>query len=134
MGKEITFVLLFFIYFSTTKEGQSQNKIDIVINEICTNNQNTLKDKDNDYSSWIELYNRGEKEVDLSGYGLSNEEFIPLKWRFPKNTTIKSNGYLIVFTSDKKSNKDELHTNFELNKNGDFLVLSSPKAKLIDKV
>ena len=134
MGKAIIFVLLILFYFSSAIGGLSQNKIDIIINEICTNNQNTLKDSYGNYSSWVELYNKGEKEVDLSGYGLSNEEYIPLKWTFPKNTTIKSNGYLIVFTSDKKSKEDELHTNFELNKNGDLLFLCNPDAKLIDKV
>ena len=54
------------------------------------NNVKILKDNSDKYFPWVELYNAGEDKVDLSGYGLSNEDYIPLKWTFPKNTVIKS--------------------------------------------
>ena len=112
----------------------SKNKFEVVINEICTNNESTIKDIYDKYSPWVELYNNGPDKVDLSGYGLSNENYIPLKWTFPKNTIIKSKQYLIVFLSDRKFDEDELHTNFGINPKGDFLFLSDPNGELIEKV
>jgi len=112
----------------------SKNKFEVAINEICTNNESTIKDIYDKYSPWVELYNNGPDKVDLSGYGLSNENYIPLKWTFPKNTIIKSKQYLIVFLSDRKFDEDELHTNFGINPKGDFLFLSDPNGELIEKV
>ena len=112
----------------------SKNKFEVVINEICTSNESTIKDIYEKYSPWVELYNNGPDKVDLSGYGLSNENYIPLKWTFPKNTIINSKQYLIVFLSDRKFDEDELHTNFGINPKGDFLFLSDPNGELIEKV
>ena len=72
--------------------------------------------------------------MEISGFGLSNEIYIPLKWTFPQNTIIKPQEYLIVFISNKKSKDNELHTNFELNKNGDFLFFSNSHAEIIEKI
>jgi hypothetical protein len=130
MKKPIILILalLFSISFS-------KNKFEVVINEICSNNENTIKDIFGKFSPWVEFYNAGKNKVDLSGYGLSNENYIPLKWTFPKNTIIDSKQYLIVFLSDRSSSdKNELHTNFEIDPKGDFLFLSDPKGELIEKV
>ena len=128
----ITFIMIF--YFSLSEETLSKYKPNVVINEICTNNKNSLLDSYGEYSPWIELYNFGKNTVDISGYGLSNEGYIPFKWTFPQNTIINSNEYLIVFISDKKSINDELHTNFELDINGDILFFSNKNAELIEKI
>ena len=130
MKKSLLLVLVLFCIISFV-----HNKFDVVINEICPNNVKTLKDNSDKYYPWVELYNAGEDKVDLSGYGLSNEDYIPLKWTFPKNTVIKSKKYLIVFLSDETSLEEgDLHTNFEISPKGDFLYLSDPKGELIEKV
>ena len=124
-------LLLFILIFAISKEKSSENK-KILINEISTNNN--LLDSYGNYSSWIEIYNKGEELLDISGYGLSNEEYIPLKWAFPKDTIINPGEYLIVFTSDKKSKSKEFHTNFQLKNDGDLLIFSKPNAELIEKI
>ena len=126
---------LFIILILFSSIAFSQNKFEVVINEICSNNESTLKDIYGKFSPWVELYNTGLNKVDLSGYGLSNENYIPLKWTFPKNTIINSKQYLIVFLSDRSSSdKDELHTNFEIDSKGDCLFLSEPNGELVEKV
>ena len=126
------FFIIFIISFSFSY--QQKSNIEIKIKEISSNNKKTIKDSYGHYSSWIELYNSGKDSVDISGYGLSNEEFIPLKWTFPKDTIINSGEYLIIFISDKKSKGEEFHTNFELNKEGDFLFFSESNAEIIEKI
>ena len=123
------FLILFFcISFSI-------EKFEVIINEVCTNNENILKNSYDTYSPWVELYNPGENLEDLSGYGLSNEEYIPLKWTFPLNTMIEPKKYLIVFFSEEKSlNNEELHASFQITNDKEQLFFNDPNGKLIEKL
>ena len=125
MRSQIFLFVLLLISVSLTNEVLKNQKV--FINEICTNNNKNLLDSYGGHPSWIELYNPTNNAVDISGYGLSNEGYIPFKWTFPKNTTINPYRFLLVYASEKKSLENELHTNFELDKNGDTLFLSKKK-------
>ena len=114
-------LILFLISFLLHIEKCWSEPFDVFINEISSNNNNRIIDSYGNYSDWIEFYNSGKKEIDLSGFGLSNEFYIPFKWRFPNNSIISPGEYLIIFASDKKSNNKELHLNFKLQKKGDSL-------------
>jgi hypothetical protein len=63
---------------------------DIVINEISYNN-----DANPDPGDWIEIYNKGKQDIDISGWKITdsdpNHQFI-----FAANTWFKANEYLIV--------------------------------------
>ncbi len=126
MKQKIMFILFTFLFTLSNQQ--------VRINEILTNNINNIQDSYGNYSSWAEIYNYGKKSIDISGYGLSNEDYLPFKWRFPKGTILNSGEYLLVFISDKKSKDKELHTNFELNKEGDLLFFSNSNAELIEKI
>ena len=134
LPKNIFHLLIFLICLLLIINNIYSEDIEVYINEISTNNNNLLADRNGNYSDWIELYNSGKNKVDISGYGLSNEFFIPFKWRFPENTIIEPGEYLIVFASEKKSTSEELHTNFKLYKNGDTLFFSDINYTLIEKV
>ena len=131
--KDFKYIFLI-LFISLLKKTLSENKNEIVINEISTNNKNILKDSYGNYSSWIELFNKGKNSLDISGYGLSNEDYIPLKWTFPKNTFVKSGEYLLVFISDKKSKDGEFHTNFKLDKDGDILFFSNSNGEILENI
>ena len=132
MNRTISLLIILLISISLSKEATKNAKV--LINEICSNNKKSLLDGNGGHPSWIELYNPGRNVVDISGYGLSNEGYIPFKWTFPKNTTINPYEYLLVFASDKKSTNGELHTNFELNNQGDTLFLTNTNGELIQKI
>lgn len=99
---------------------------DIVINEFLASNGLGLTDEDGDSSDWIELYNRGDRPVNLSGWSLTDDPDLPEKWPLP-NLTLPAGHYLLVFASGK--NRYELrpdaylHTNFRLSSDGGFLGL-----------
>lgn len=99
---------------------------DVVINEFVASNGLGLTDEDGDSSDWIELYNRGDYPVNLSGWSLSDDPTLPEKWSFP-NITLASGEYLLVFASGKNRHElrpdTYLHTNFKLNSNRGFLGL-----------
>lgn len=118
------FLLLAFGQIATTSANTDSG--DLIINEFVAANGSGLIDEDGDHSDWIEIYNRGHQPVNLAGWSLTNDSNQPLKWTFP-DTTLGSNEYLVVFASGKNRNGVEagtaLHTNFKLNKAGDFLAL-----------
>ena len=105
----------------------------IVINEVLSDNNIGLKDGDNEYNDWIEIYNYGEDDVNLEGFGLSDDVDKPFKWKFP-NVTIKSKSFIVVIASgkNKKDSDNYLHTNFNINKKGDQIILTDSKKNQID--
>ncbi len=98
---------------------------DVVINEIMASNDGFLLDEDGDGSDWIELYNRSDACVALSGYALSDNAATPEKWMLP-DTLLPARGFLLVFASgkDRATAGAELHSNFKIGASGEELLLS----------
>lgn len=97
-----------------------------VISEFLANNKTGLKDQDNEYSDWIEIYNPGPT-VNLSGWRLTDDRDNLAKWTFP-DTTLAQNQYMVVFASGKNRavSGQQLHTNFKLDADGEYLALVKP--------
>lgn len=97
------------------------------INEIVASNQLGLADEDGDTSDWIELYNPSNTAFDLTDWHLSDDPEDLSKWTFPP-LSLPANGYLVVFASDKEraTAGAELHTNFKLSADGEYLALANP--------
>lgn len=97
----------------------------VVLSEFMANNRRTLNDEDGEASDWIELRNTSDTRVDLTGWGLSDEAAVPMKWRFPV-VSIPARGFLLVFASGKNRvvPTARLHTNFRLSAQGGELVLT----------
>lgn len=70
-------------------------------------NSTVLSDEDGDFEDWIEIFNKDTKAVNLSGFGLSDDEKQPLQWKFP-NVTLEPGKYLLIWASgkDRKPTKD----------------------------
>lgn len=105
----------------------------IVINEILASNTTGLTDEAGDAVDWIELKNLHSEPVNLRGWTLSDDSGDPSKWVFPE-VTIEPDGFLVVFASGKdrkEGDGSELHTNYSLSKNGEFLGLYAPGLPVI---
>ena len=100
----------------------------IQINEFVADNGSGLKTQAGAVSDWLELYNDATNSVDLGGWYLTDKASSPTKWRIPDGTPIPSNGYLVVFadSSSVPSTNGELHANFSLSNDGEYLGLVSP--------
>ncbi len=103
----------------------------VVISEFMALNKNFMADEDGDTSDWIELYNEQSTTVNLSGWSLSDDPGAPRKWVFPA-VEIPPGEFLLVFASgkDKRKPDGELHTNFELLSEGEFLALYDPRGQV----
>lgn len=101
------------------------------INEFMANNNSVLVDNDDEYSDWLELYNAGPSTVDLTGWYLTDDSTHLSKWAFPA-ISLAAGGYLIVFASDKNLTSPQLHTNFKLTGDGEYLALVRPDTTVIE--
>lgn len=109
----------------------------LMINEVVPTPRSGLRDEDDELSDWVELYNAGDKNINLKNFALSDDETKPLKWTFPEDAVIPANGYYIVFCSGKNKIEESTrypHTNFGINNEEETLVLSTITGELIDRV
>jgi hypothetical protein len=99
-----------------------------LINEFLADNQAGITDQDGDHSDWIEIYNPSQRAINLAGWSLTDNPQEPAKWTFPK-VMLGGGEYLLVFASGKNRKpaqpNSELHTNFRLDRDGEFLGLYS---------
>jgi hypothetical protein len=98
-----------------------------IINEIAASSAGAIEDADGTNSDWIELRNPTTASVQLSGWHLSDDPALPRKWTFP-NTVLGPEQTLLVFASGKNRavSGGELHTNFSLDPDGEFISLTRP--------
>ncbi|MCA9441481.1 MAG: lamin tail domain-containing protein, partial [Candidatus Omnitrophica bacterium] len=100
---------------------------ELVINEFMAVNSTTVADEDGDFSDWLEIHNSGVTPVDLAEWHLTDDAASPEKWTFP-SVSVPAGGYLLVFASDKDRAVagSELHLNFKLTSQGEYLGLIEP--------
>lgn len=106
---------------------------EIILNEIMSSNTRIISDEDGEFCDWIEIYNYGDTEIRLKGYGLSDSKKDPLKWVFP-DITISPGQYMIIWASGKnrKDPTGPLHTNFKIDASGEQITLALPFGTIID--
>ncbi len=101
---------------------------DIIISEVMAMNGTYISCEAWD---WLELYNTDSKKQDLSGWGLSNDPDEPMKWQFPEGTTLKGNGYILVYCTGESHDKGKngtYYTDFKISSKGVTLTLTPKDA------
>ncbi len=100
---------------------------ELQISEFMAINSDGITDSDGETSDWIELANRGAEPVDLAGWSLTDDKDDPVKWRFPVYV-ISPGEHILVFASgkDRSDPAAELHANFKLSGEGEYLALVRP--------
>ncbi|MEO8353453.1 MAG: lamin tail domain-containing protein, partial [Chthoniobacteraceae bacterium] len=97
------------------------------ITEFMAANKSVLADQDGDYSDWVEIHNPDATPISLAGFHLTDDSANLDKWTFPA-VTLNPGAYLIVFASgkDRVNPAAELHANFVLAADGEYLALVAP--------
>jgi hypothetical protein len=106
----------------------------VVINEFMASNSTGYQDPafPGENPDWIELYNPTGSAVDLAGWQLKDSTST---WAFPAGSSIAAGGYLVV-AADEKNLTDPtrvMHTNFNLNKDGEYLGLIKPDSTVANE-
>ena len=121
----------------TDAEKTTQGLTPVRINEVSAANGIHVNEyfKRND---WVELYNTTDKDIDVAGMYLSDNEQKPMKYQISKgdsqaSTTIPAHGYLIVWC-DKLESKDQLHASFKLDADGGSVLLTAADESWSDRL
>lgn len=116
-------------------ESDGSHFDNIVINEISFNNELAT-----DPGDWIEIYNKGKEDIDISGWKLTDADSTH-RFIFAANTWIKANDYLVV--SNNLIKMEEVFGtvqnvtgtfDFGLGSETDAVRLYSNTSQLIDEV
>ncbi len=116
--RKIFLSLLFLLLFSAAAAAE------IVISEVMASNGVYTNGEAYD---WIEVHNTGKKSADLSGCWLSDSRNALTKWRFPEKTTLKADGYLLVYCTGEEmqpGGKGVYYANFKLSSSGETVYLT----------
>ena len=126
---------------ATNAEGPTSATVQITVDGLALAPQisefvasnSSFDDGDGNANDWIEINNRNTTPFDISGYYLTDDETNLTKWSFPNNTILDGNEYFVVFASgsDTPDSAGNLHTNFSLSANGEYLALISPDGATI---
>ncbi|MHC4315879.1 MAG: lamin tail domain-containing protein, partial [Planctomycetota bacterium] len=136
---------------TTTTNGNyiQQTHALLKINEFMASNasalpleQGELLDGHGNSSDWIEIYNPTDETVSLDGWYLTDSNDNRTKWQFPDGNQLDPGEFMIIFASQKTYAANPLnypyldpagyyHTNFELNKGGDYLALVTPDSNIV---
>lgn len=104
---------------------------ELLINEVCTQNKTSYTDSYGKASDWIELINTGSSDLDIGGFGLSEDPSAAPVFVFPEGTVLGAGKLLVIAASKDASTENELHTGFALSKTGETLALYSPDGSCI---
>jgi len=117
--------------FCTTGESHSLDVSakSLIVTEFLAKNMNNLADEDGEYSDWIEIFNPNDEPFNIGGWCLSDDPEDWKKWSFPE-MMIEKGAYLLIFASgkDRKDPGSDLHTNFKLAAEGEYLSLMGPNS------
>lgn len=101
----------------------------VTVNEVCSKNT-AYQTSDGNYYDWIELYNSGSAEADLSGWGLSDKTEEPYRYVFPEGTHIASGGRLLVYCDSNAALTNDRIAPFGLSASGETILLTDSNGNI----
>ena len=93
------------------------------INEYMTHNK-LFYISDGSYYDFVELYNYGDKDINLEGLYITTNPNKLNKFAFP-NVTVKSHDYVVIYMTDGKAVDGFICANFKLSDTDKELIISN---------
>ena len=97
--------------------------------EVMTSNREAYLHPQYGSVDWVEIWNPTDADIDLSGYGFTNDlKHHQFRYRFPEGTILKPGAYLVLYCTGgtEQSDSDPFCTGFNLSKEGEKLFLVTP--------
>ena len=95
----------------------------IAINEFMAAPDHGFTDEIGEEEDWIELYNYGDKSLDIAGVAFSDGTSITvIPTGFSDKTTVKHSDYIVLFF-DKDTEQGPLHIDAKLSSGGEKIVV-----------
>jgi hypothetical protein len=123
--------------FGAQRSGMMLQEWDLWINEIAAVNNGFIADENGEYDDWIEIYNFGDDDLNLSGLYITDNINNPTKHLLseinPGDLLIPSGGFLILW-ADNQPLQGARHLNFSLSGSGEYVGLYTEDQALIDGI
>jgi hypothetical protein len=103
------------------------------INELMAANVLTARDDRGNVAGWLELYNPTMQDIQLAGYGLTDDLSAPNKAVLPSGSMIPAGGHLVLWC-DGNPSVGPAHISFSLAAAGGALALTRPDGSFIDRL
>ncbi|HEX7861057.1 MAG TPA: lamin tail domain-containing protein [Verrucomicrobiae bacterium] len=102
---------------------------EIWLNEIAPVNVSGPTDSFGEREPWLEIYNKGTTEVDLSGMALTDDPAAPGKWQFPSGARILAGQFVVVWLDGEpnETTATEWHTGFRVTGTNGVIALTRPQ-------
>ena len=110
---------------------QNGGKYPLKITEYMSHNKSSNYTVDGGYYDWVEIYNDGDKDINLLNVNLSDNRNKLNRYKMP-NITLKGHEYIIIYLAKDLKDDGVLHADFNLS-DGEELILSF-NGKIIDSV
>ncbi|MBQ1537936.1 MAG: CotH kinase family protein [Ruminococcus sp.] len=102
------------------------------INEVCTKNT-TVPAPDGQFYDFVELYNPTGSPISISGYGLSDDAAVPMRYTLPADASVPAHGYYIIYCGVGTASGVQ-GASFGLSKSGETVVLSDAGGNAVETV
>ncbi len=101
------------------------------LNEVMLSNKGAVPDEYGDYPDYVELYNPTNENLDITGYGLSDDMLAGAKYVFPQGTILESGGFYLVYCAGEE--RDDHHASFKLSATEE-LVLYETTGNIVESM
>lgn len=113
-----------FVFHTLNAQAATAGFGQLVLNEITANNTIGIQNEEGNCKDWIELVNKSNQPLSLSGLYLSDSPTDLSRWAFPPNAMIDAAAHVLIWADDLDETFVRMHTNFNLSNTGDGLYLS----------
>lgn len=135
-------IIIFFLGSCSSDEvtpSESKSEIpQLIINEFMASNLQSFQDSENEgeFDDWIEIYNPGDKAINLGGLYFSDNKEYKTKFKIPVTdpirTTIQPGGYLI-FWADGELSQGANHLDFKLSADGEDIGIYTATGQIVNE-
>ena len=105
------------------------------LTEVMLSNNLYFADEAGETHDYVEIHNISGSDVNLKGWYLSDSSDKLHRWSFP-DVTLPAGQYLAIHCSgyDRGTDRNHLHTNFKLSRDGESVYLSTPEGVTVSAV
>lgn len=111
--------------------GETEYRFPVSITEVSASNR-SYPNSDGVCCDFIEIHNRGEHPIDLTGFRLGDVDNKG-RYAFPSGTVIAPDGYLVIYCS--KSQQGDFYAPFEISRSGgELFYLIADNGAVVDSM
>ena len=103
----------------------------LFINEVMPSNAAACADPFGEFDDWVELYNAGATDLDLTGFTVTDDTTTPAKATLT-GVTVPAHGYKLLWCDGQVQGVD--HLSFKLEAKGEQFAIYLPDGSLIDSI